>query len=80
MMKISENRLKNNHCLNANSAEVIRVFPEAIRIFPIFRFPAINDQITMIKYHVYMYSFVAYLMWVLNMCMLHRLGLVIKEI
>ena len=53
---------KKNCCLDPNFFEVIRFFPEAIRNFTVFRFPAKNDQMTKRKYHTYIYHFVAYLM------------------
>ena len=52
--------LKKYRRLNANPVEVIRVFQETLRIFPIFRFPAKNDQMIKRKYNVNIYQFVAY--------------------
>jgi len=57
---------KKNRSLTRNPAELIRVFPEAVRNCTIFRFPAKNDQMTKRKYHIHIYHFVAYLMLILN--------------
>jgi hypothetical protein len=67
--------LKKNRWLNPNHAEVIKVFPEAIRNFTIFKFPAKIDQMIKRKYH-YIYHFVAYLTLILSIYIFYRLGLV----
>ena len=56
------------------------VFPAALSNYPIHGFPAKNDQIVKRKYHTYKYHFVAYLMFILNIYLFYKLGLIVKDI